>query len=54
MVTKKGVIIGARVVDADYWGPTLVVLINQEQEDVVINHGEHVAHLILEKIVLGG
>ncbi len=53
MATEKGVIVGAGVVDADYRGPVGVVLINQGHEDVVIHHGEHIAHLIFEKIVLG-
>jgi len=47
---KKFIDVGAGVVDADYRGPVGVVLFNFGCEDFVIEKGDRVAQLILEKI----
>lgn len=49
---KKGIDVGAGVIDADYRGPVGVILFNFGQEDFVIQKGDRIAQLILEQIVL--
>lgn len=50
LAVKKFIDTGAGVVDADYRGPVGVVLFNFGQEDFVIEKGDRIAQLILEKI----
>ena len=50
LAVKKFIDCGAGVVDADYRGPVGVVLFNFGDEDFVVNKGDRVAQLILEKI----
>jgi deoxyuridine 5'-triphosphate nucleotidohydrolase len=50
LAVKKFIDVGAGVVDADYRGPVGVVLFNFGEEDFVVNQGDRVAQLILEKI----
>ena len=49
---KKHVDVGAGVIDADYRGPVGVVLFNHGSEDLVIEPGDRVAQLVLERIVI--
>eukprot|EP00618_Florenciella_parvula_P014253 CAMPEP_0119467264 /NCGR_PEP_ID=MMETSP1344-20130328/1533_1 /TAXON_ID=236787 /ORGANISM="Florenciella parvula, Strain CCMP2471" /LENGTH=246 /DNA_ID=CAMNT_0007499621 /DNA_START=147 /DNA_END=887 /DNA_ORIENTATION=+ len=47
---KKFIDVGAGVVDADYRGDVGVILFNFGDEDFVVNPGDRVAQLILEKV----
>ena len=47
---KKHIDVGAGVIDADYRGNVGVVLFNHGEEDLVIQHGDRVAQLVLERI----
>jgi len=49
---KKGIDVGAGVIDADYRGPLGVILFNFGDSDFVISQGDRIAQLILEQIVL--
>lgn len=51
LAVKKGIDVGAGVVDADYRGPVGVVLFNFGTEEFVIETGDRIAQLILEQIV---
>eukprot|EP00542_Grammatophora_oceanica_P014775 CAMPEP_0194028902 /NCGR_PEP_ID=MMETSP0009_2-20130614/2776_1 /TAXON_ID=210454 /ORGANISM="Grammatophora oceanica, Strain CCMP 410" /LENGTH=183 /DNA_ID=CAMNT_0038668433 /DNA_START=191 /DNA_END=742 /DNA_ORIENTATION=+ len=46
---KKGIDVGAGVVDADYRGPVGVILFNFGDEDFEIKVGDRIAQLILEQ-----
>lgn len=50
LAVKKFIDVGAGVVDADYRGPVGVVLFNFGTEDFIVEKGDRVAQLILEKI----
>jgi dUTP pyrophosphatase len=50
MAWKKHTDIGAGVVDMDYRGPVGVVMFNHSKEDLVIEVGDRIAQLIIEKI----
>ena len=50
LAVKKFIDVGAGVVDADYRGPVGVVLFNFGNEDFVVEKGDRVAQLILEKV----
>ncbi|KAG7349107.1 deoxyuridine 5'-triphosphate nucleotidohydrolase [Nitzschia inconspicua] len=52
LTVKKGIHVGAGVVDADYRGPVGVVLFNLGTEDLQIQPGDRIAQLILESIVM--
>jgi deoxyuridine 5'-triphosphate nucleotidohydrolase len=52
LTVKKGIHVGAGVVDADYRGPVGVVLFNLGDEDLEVKQGDRIAQLILEKIVM--
>jgi deoxyuridine 5'-triphosphate nucleotidohydrolase len=52
LALKKGIDVGAGVIDADYRGPLGVILFNWGREDFEIRQGDRVAQLILESIVL--
>lgn len=47
---KNSIDVGAGVVDYDYRGNVGVILFNHSNEDFVINAGDRVAQLILERI----
>lgn len=49
---KYGIDVGAGVIDADYRGPVGVILFNFGDSDFEIKHGDRIAQLILEQIVL--
>ena len=49
---KKGIDIGAGVIDADYTGPLGLVLCNNGTEDFVIEEGDRVAQLLLERVAV--
>lgn len=50
LAVKRGIDCGAGVVDADYRGPVGVVLFNFGAEDFVVEVGDRIAQLILEKV----
>ena len=52
LTVKKGIHVGAGVIDADYRGPVGVVLFNLGTEPLDIQRGDRIAQLILEKIVM--
>ena len=47
---KKGLNVGAGVIDVDYTGEVKVVIFNHSNEDAHIKRGDRVAQLILECI----
>ena len=49
---KRGIDVGAGVIDADYRGPVGVVLFNFGDAALEIRRGDRIAQLILERIVL--
>lgn len=50
LTLKFGIDVGAGVIDPDYRGPVGVILFNHSQNDFVINRGDKIAQLILEKV----
>jgi len=50
MAVKKGIDVGAGVVDCDYRGEVKVFLLHNGKEVVHIEKGDRIAQLILEKI----
>ena len=50
LAVKKGIDVGAGVVDADYRGNVGVVLFNLGTDDFVVDVGDRIAQLILEKV----
>lgn len=50
LVVKKGIDIGAGVIDADYRGALKVLLINSSDQELQIKQGDRVAQLIIERI----
>ena len=55
LAIKKGIDVGAGVVDADYRGPVGVILFNLDSENVFeVQKGDRIAQLILEKISMVG
>jgi dUTP pyrophosphatase len=50
LAVKHGIDVGAGVVDADYTGEVRVVIFNHGESDYMINNGDRVAQLIVEKI----
>ncbi|KAJ9054478.1 Deoxyuridine 5'-triphosphate nucleotidohydrolase [Entomophthora muscae] len=48
---KHGIDTGAGVIDEDYTGEVKVILFNHGDSDFVINIGDRIAQLILEKIM---
>ena len=50
LAVKKGLNVGAGVIDPDYTGEIKVVLFNHSEENVQINQGERVAQLLLEYV----
>jgi len=52
LAVKKGIDVGAGVVDADYRGPVCVVLFNFGDEDFQVKQGDRIAQLILEQVCM--
>ena len=50
LASKKRISVGGGVIDADYTGEVKVHLINQGNEDCLIQTGERMAQIIVEKI----
>lgn len=50
LASKRGITIGAGVIDADYRGPISVILFNHSDQDFEINRGDRIAQLICERI----
>ena len=50
LALKHHIDIGASVVDEDYTGPVGILMINHGSQDFVVNLGDQVAQLILERI----
>lgn len=51
LALKKGIDVGAGVIDADYRGNVGVILFNHGDEPFEIKRGDRIAQLILERIV---
>ena len=49
LAVKKGIDVLAGIIDSDYRGEILVVLINLGQESVTINSGDKIAQIILQQ-----
>merc|ERR1719384_332933 len=54
LAAKKFIDVGAGVVDYDYRGEVGVVLFNHGDEDFVVEVGDRVAQLVLERISMAG
>ena len=52
LTVKKGIHVGAGVIDADYRGPVGVVLFNLGDKDFEVQPGDRIAQLVLEKIMM--
>ncbi|WVO13585.1 hypothetical protein L204_101206 [Cryptococcus depauperatus] len=52
LASKHSIDTGAGVIDADYRGPVKVLLFNFSQQDFIVNKGDRIAQLILERIIL--
>ena len=50
LTLKNGIDVGAGVIDEDYRGEVCVILFNHSDEDFIVNIGDRIAQLILEKI----
>ena len=50
LAVKKGIQVGAGVIDRDYTGEVKVVLFNHGDEDFEIKRGDRIAQLIVEQI----
>lgn len=50
LAVKKGIQVGAGVIDRDYTGEVKVVLFNHGDEDFEIKKGDRIAQLIVEQI----
>ena len=50
LASKKRISVGGGVIDPDYTGEVKVILINQGNEDCLIQTGERMAKIIVEKI----
>jgi dUTP pyrophosphatase len=50
LAAKKGIDVGAGVIDSDYRGPVHVLLLNNGNEDFHFTRGDRIAQLILERI----
>ena len=48
-MSVKGIDVGAGVIDSSYRGEIKVLLINNSKENFVVNPGDRIAQLILER-----
>jgi dUTP pyrophosphatase len=51
LAVKKGIIVGAGVIDIDYTGEVKVLLFNQGDEDFTVTAGDRIAQLVIERIL---
>ena len=51
LASKKRISVGGGVIAADYEGEVKVILINQGNEECLIETGEQMAQIIVEKII---
>jgi dUTP pyrophosphatase len=51
LAVKNGLTTGAGVIDSDYRGVVKVLLFNHGDEDYVVNVGDRIAQMIMERIV---
>lgn len=51
LAAKSGIDVMAGVIDCDYRGEIKVILVNHGSVDFVINHGDRIAQLIIERII---
>jgi len=52
LAVKKGIDVGAGVVDYDYRGNIGVVLFNHLDTDFIVKRGERIAQFVIEKIFM--
>lgn len=52
LALKHAIDVGAGVIDADYRGPVGVVLFNHSDSDFEVKHGDRIAQLIIQQIVI--
>ena len=50
LANKKKINVGGGVIDADYTGEVKVILMNHGTQDILIQEGERIASIIVEKI----
>jgi dUTP pyrophosphatase len=51
LAVKNGITTGAGVIDSDYRGVVKVLLFNHGDDDFVVNVGDRIAQMIMERIV---
>ncbi len=51
LAVKQGITTGAGVIDSDYRGVVKVLLFNHGDDDFVVNVGDRIAQMIMERIV---
>lgn len=51
LATKHGIQSGAGVIDCDYRGPLKILLFNHSSVDFVVNEGDRIAQMVIEKIM---
>jgi deoxyuridine 5'-triphosphate nucleotidohydrolase len=51
IAVKSGITTGAGVIDSDYRGVVKVLLFNHGDEDFVVNPGDRIAQMIMERIL---
>jgi deoxyuridine 5'-triphosphate nucleotidohydrolase len=51
LAVKSGITTGAGVIDSDYRGVVKVLLFNHGDEDFVVNPGDRIAQMIMERIL---
>ena len=49
---NNSLLVGARVIDADYRGEVKVLLFNFSGSDIRVNAGDHIAQMIIEKYTM--
>ena len=49
-LSLKGIDVAAGVIDRDYRGPVGVILVNNGTSDFIVNSGDRIAQLIVERI----
>ena len=52
LAVKKFIDVGAGVIDSDYRGEVKVLLFNFGKEEFVVNQGDRIAQLVIERIAL--
>ena len=54
LAVKNFIDVGAGVIDADYRGEVGVVLFNFSDDEFIVNVGDRIAQLVIEKVCMGG